>query len=495
MQITSRKTRTPRLSINEEALQACQKALELKDKGDYANAQKAMRHFWKRIGQRPDTGGLQPPVAAEVLLCVGILSCWIGGTDQNRKAQETAKNLITESITYFESVADTKKVAAARSELAFCYWYEGSLDEARIMFAEALQKLTVQGNTRARALFGSALVEWSASRYKDALTILRDNAQLFAKINNHAHKAAYHNLIAMLLREFAKSESNNDYLRQAVDEYQQADHHLKLVRNVQFRANIKNNLGNVFCQLRRFKDAHKYLNEARRLALSVRDKVLAAQFDDSRALAFIAENRFEKAESVARGAVSALRKTDRKYLLADALITHGMALARMSQTERAQFAFQKAIEVANEVGASNRAGLAALTLLEEVEDLSRKDLEAAFIKARRWLADSQSRDVLVRVNKAAEKVVLALGAELSDEGATEILLTTQIELQEEVLKYERELIRRALAKVNGRVTRAASLLGLSHQGLAYVIRSRHPELLKERSPIYPRPNRKRVIDN
>ena len=56
----------------------------------------------------------------------------------------------------------------------------------------------------------------------------------------------------------------------------------------------------------------------------------------------------------------------------------------------------------------------------------------------------------MRVNKAAEKVVLALGAELSDEAATEILLTTQIELQEEVLKYERELIKRALAKVNGR---------------------------------------------
>ena len=140
-----------------------------------------MQQFWKRIGQRPDTGGLQPPVAAEVLLCVGILSCWIGGTEQNKQAQETAKNLITESITYFDSIGDIKKVAAARSELAFCYWYEGSLDEARIMFAEALEKLTVQGNTRARALFGSALVEWSASRHKDALAILRDSTQLFAK--------------------------------------------------------------------------------------------------------------------------------------------------------------------------------------------------------------------------------------------------------------------------------------------------------------------------
>ena len=35
-------------------------------------------------------------------------------------------------------------------------------------------------------------------------------------------------------------------------------------------------------------------------------------------------------------------------------------------------------------------------------------------------------------------------------------------------------------EVNSSVTRAAALLGLSHQGLAYLIQSRHPDLLKER---------------
>lgn len=489
MKITSRKITAPPQPANEAAWQGCQKALELKDKGDYRGAQEALHRFWKRIGDRPDTTGLQPDMAAEVLLCVGILSCWIGGTDQNKEAHETAKNLITESITYFESVGDIKKVTTARTELAFCYWYEGGLNEARTMFAEALEKLTVLGNTRARALFGSALVEWSASRYKDALTILKDNAHLFARINSNAHKAAYHNLIAMILRELAKTENKHDYLRKAISEYEQADRILKLVHNLSFRANVKNNVGNVLRQLRRFKEAYMYLDEARRLAVSARDRVLVAQFDDSRALALIAEKRYEEAEPFARGAVLTLTKTDRKCLLADALITHGIALARLKRTEQAQFALQRAIEVACEVDALNKAGMAALTLIEEVADLSRQDFQAAFIKARRWLADSQSKDILVRVNKAAEKVVLALGGELSDEAATEILLTTQIELQEEVLKYERSLIRQALAKVNGSVTYAASLLGLSHQGLAYVIQSRHKELLTERSPIRRRAKR------
>jgi molybdenum-dependent DNA-binding transcriptional regulator ModE len=51
------------------------------------------------------------------------------------------------------------------------------------------------------------------------------------------------------------------------------------------------------------------------------------------------------------------------------------------------------------------------------------------------------------------------------------------------LKFEGGLIRQALAQANGSVTRAASLLSMSYQALAYVIQSRHKDLLKERSPV------------
>ena len=38
---------------------------------------------------------------------------------------------------------------------------------------------------------------------------------------------------------------------------------------------------------------------------------------------------------------------------------------------------------------------------------------------------------------------------------------------------QRKLISEALAKVNGRVSYAAKLLGIGYQGLAYIIESRH----------------------
>jgi tetratricopeptide (TPR) repeat protein len=246
---------------------------------------------------------------------------------------------------------------------------------------------------------------------------------------------------------------------------------------------VKNNVGNLLRQLSRFKEAHKYVAEARRLAVRVRDKVGTAQFDDTRAQVLLAEKRFKEAEAVAKSAVRVLEKSGHQCLLADALITHGIALARLKQTDRAQFTFQKAIEVAHQVGALNKAGLAALTLIEELDELAPETLYAAYDRASEWLAKSQSQDLLLRLNGAARKVFSILRGVLEAEAATEAILNKPCDLQSEVLKFEGSLIRQALAQANASVTRAASLLGMSYQGLAYVIGSRHKDLLKERSPV------------
>lgn len=492
MRITSPKLHTSNLTRNAEVSLRCQKALEQKDAGNYHGAQEVMRPLWKRLGDRPDTTGLHQEVEAELLLCVGILTCWIASKDQSREGQETAKNLISESIAFYESINDVKKVAAARIELAYCYWYEGELNEARIFFTEAIEKLTVEGNTRARALVGLAIVEWSAARYDDALSLLTDNAPLFKKITSHSTKAIYHNQLAMVLREIAKSENKMDLLQQAVSEYKEADSHLKLTRNTFFRADLNNNVGNVLRQLNHIKEAHKYLAEARRLAVSVRDKLRVAQIDETRAQVFIAERKFKEAEPVARSVVAILSKTDRKALLADALITHGIILARMNQAERALFSFQNAIESACHVGALTKAGLASLSIVEEIEHLSSKEMQSAFLKACQWLSECQSKELLLRLNQAAVKVISYVSGELGAEVDQETLPTKSPDLRKTVLQYERSLIRQALTRVNGSVTRAAAFVGLSHQGLAYIIQSRHPDLLKERSPIHRRRPRKRL---
>lgn len=488
VKITSPKLDTSHLSANEEALVRCQAALELKDKGDYKGTQDVMRPLWN-FGERPGITELHPPVMAEVLLCAGILTGWIGSKNQIEGAQETAKDLITESIDLYESLGDVRRISAARAELAYCYWREGALNEARIIFNEALFKLSTPGNTRARALLRLAILEWSATRYSESFNILTENAALFKRVNNPAIRGAYHSQLAMVLRKLATSEKREDYLQRAITEYKEADYNFKLAKNIIFLANVKNNVGNLLRQLCRFKESHKYLEEARRLMVSVRDKVEIAQIDDTRAQVLIAEKKFAEAERVARGAVSSLNKSGRQCLLADALITHGIAMARMGDAERAQAVFERAVEVAHQVGALNNAGLAALTLIEELDHVATETLCLAFDRASDWLEDSQSEDLLRRVNKAARKVFARLHGQLEPEEALEALKNTPPDLHAQVLNYERTLIRHALARANGRITQAASLLGVSYQGLGYIIGARHKDLLKERSPFRPRARR------
>ena len=488
MRTTSPKLDTSHLTANAEASLRCQTALELRDRSEYDAAREVMAPLWSGIGHRPKTEGLHATVIPEVLFDYGdsYRLAW-HLVIEIKEADDYARDLITESIALYEALGDSKKVAEARTELASCYWRAGDNDDARIWFSTALERLTTEGNTRANALLGLSVVEWSASRYDESWRILTSNATLFKKITNHTLKGYYHNQSAMTLRALATERKRNDYFQRAIKHYEEADYHFTLARNTVYRAHVKNNVGYLLFKLSRFRKAHEYLDQARRLLVTVRDKVRVGQVDDTRAQVFIAQHKYAEAEVTARNAVSSFRKAGRECFLAEALVTHGIALARLTKTVRAQAALKEAVEVAHRVGALNQAGIGALTLIEEIEQLPLELLLSAYDKASEWLAEVQSAGLLARLNQAARKVITRLRSEKRLEGAD--VLFKGLYFPDEVLKFERSLIRGALAEVNGSVTYAASLLGISYQRLARIIEKRHPDLLKERSPVRRRPRK------
>ena len=492
MRIALSKSDLSHMTPNERALFRCERALELKDKGDYTGAQAVMGSLWKRVGEHPNTEGLHPSVAAEVLFCAGILTRFIGARDEIKEANEWARDLLTESITYHESVQDAFKIAAVRAELAWCYWRAGALDEARIWFTEALKKLTTEGNTRANALLGLSVVEWSASRFKESLRVLNENATLFKKITNHCLKGIYHMQVALALRNLAKPENKAHEFRRVIQEYEEADAHFKIAQNRLYRAHVKNNISYVFRELSRFREAHECLDHARRLTVSARNKVRTAQVDESRAQLFIAEGKYVEAESAARQASRSFEKSGHQCFLAEALTTHGIALARLGKTERAQFTIQQAIEIAHQAGSLNQAGIAALTLIEEIDNVSADMLCGAYEQASEWLAEAQIEGLLLRFKKAGDKLAAKVRSEATT-SATEALLKRK-NRKDELLEVEKRRIRKALAEANGSVTYAAPLLGMTYPGLIYIIRSRHPDLLKERSPVRQRKRKKAKRD-
>jgi tetratricopeptide (TPR) repeat protein len=479
----------PNLSPNEQAIIRCQASLEAKEIGDYEVARQAMGNLWSRVGDQPKVKGLARDVAAEVLLVVGTLTGWIGSKNNVEGAQETAKNIISQSINLYQSLGDRRKVAEARSELAYCYWREGSIDEARIMLNEALERLTIESNTRAKALIRLSIVEWSSMRYSDALRILLDNSSLFQKIPSRACKGAYHNQLAMVFNCLAVSENRKDYIEQAITEYEEAEYHFKAIRSIAFRSSVLDNLGFLYYKLSRFNRAHEYLSQSHRLAKSVKDSRRVAIVEETQARVFIAEGKLKEAERVIRSAISILEKTGQQSLLAEALTTCGVVLSRSGSHEASRLTLERAIEVAHVIGALDKTGLAALTMVEELSDyLPLETLRAVYSRADQWLSTAQDQDTVRRMKQAASKLVTMHMSVV--ELAPKTRAKSQLSLPDEMLNHERQMIREALIKGNKRVTRAAELLGITHQALSYIIGARHPNLIKERSPIHHRPKKK-----
>jgi tetratricopeptide (TPR) repeat protein len=427
------------LTPDERAELRCQAAKHFEDVGQYEAAREALGELWQRIGEHPNITGLEPSIAGEVLLRAGVLTGWIGSKQQITEAQEIAKNLISESIGIFESLSYGKKILEGQNELALCYWRECRYSEARLILKNVLARLTTASELKARAILRSAIVECSAGCYQDALKILLDAAPLFEKITNHTVKGSYHNQLAMIYRALAEA-GKREYLDHAFIEYTAASFHFEEAKHKQYLANVENNLGSLYFTANRFKEAHHHLEYTRLLMESLKDRVGAARVNETRARVFLTQGRIAQAEKAARSAVRVLEQSQH-HALAEALITHGRAQARLGRMEHARLTLYRALEISEQSGALTRAGEAALAIIRE------------------------------------------LGGPLEEVQA----LSEKLPLLEELKRYEHALIKQALINGGGSITQAARLLGTSHQHLIYLIEKKHKDLLALRSRPIRRP--------
>lgn len=398
-----------KLNYAERILLRCQLAKELEDAGNYEAARSAMGELWQHVGNRPSLNGLISEVAAEVLLRTGTLSGWIGSANQIEGAQEIAKDLISESITKFEALQKVEKVAEARVDLAICYWREGAFDEARVMLREVLNLLANKNSEQeARALVNSAVVEISLNRFNDAFRILMKAAPLFVTSQNHAAKGRFHLQLALVLKKLGFSENREDYTDRALVEYSAASYHLEQAGHTRYRARVENNLGFLLLTLGKFIEAHEHLNRARLLFASLKDSGSTAQVDDTRARVLVAQGRNADAEKVVRAAVRTLEKGDEQSLLAEALTTQGVALARLGRFEEARLTLQRAGDVAERAGDVESAGVAAVTMIEELAgQLTAEEVADFYARADQLLEKSQQQETLARLRACARRVLEA----------------------------------------------------------------------------------------
>ncbi|HTG91826.1 MAG TPA: helix-turn-helix domain-containing protein [Pyrinomonadaceae bacterium] len=481
---------SPRLGELDTILSRCEAAKELEEAGEFQAAREALGDLWRGLGVRPATDNSPTEIKAELLLRTGTLTGWLGSANQISGAQESAKDLISESAALFEQLGLNEKVAEARVDLAICYWREGGLDEARVTLRSALDSLgDLESEQRLRALLNTAIIEQVATRYNEALRIYREAAPLFDTSTNNSLKGKFHNSFAIVLKGLGLSQDREDYIDNALVEFAAARFHFEQAGHKRFRARVENNEGFLFASLGRFKEAYEHLDRARALHLSVGDHGGAAGAGDTRAQALLLEGKNEVAEKTARAAVRSLERGGEQSILAEALTTHGKALARLNQYEAAKKALDRAIEVAQVAGDPDAGGIAALTVIEELgQQVSAEALHEYYLSAESSLASSQHRQIRSRLGECARRLVSSAWSN-DNKGETEkarsapVVISESYSLETEVLRYEANLIRQALETSGGSVTRAARMLGVTHQGLAFILNGRHKDLLSIRTPV------------
>jgi CheY-like chemotaxis protein len=297
----------------------------------------------------------------------------------------------------------------------------------------------------------------------------------------------------------------SDYLDRALIEYSAASFHFEQAGNERYLARVENNLGYLFFTIGRYKDSHSHLDRARHLFLKLKDVGTAAQVDDTRARALLAQGHVAEAERLVRSAVKVLERGGQQALLAEALTTQGVALARLGNHPRARALLERAIEVAETTGDLEGAGRAKLSIIEELEEkIPAKELVSIYRSAIELLKNSQDPTMGKRLIACADKLLDTKGR-LEAEGLESQEHTWEgFSFKQHIHNGERAVIERALRDTGGSVTRAARLLGFRHhQSLIHLINSRHKDLLKTRSTVRkrrrhlfspPKETKKKVIE-
>jgi tetratricopeptide (TPR) repeat protein len=467
----------PSLTADERVLLRCAVASDLIHKGQYEAAREALGELWLGVGQRPPVRKLPPAVDAEVLLQCGTLTGWLGSVRNVSGAQEQAKDMLSEAERKFRSQGMLKKASEAQYELGMCYWRLGAYDESRLVMLEALKPLADSDvELKAKILIRRTVVEVWENRYHEALNILKEAEPVFSSAND-ALKGRWHGQRALVLDKLATAEGNADRFDRAIIEYTAAIYHYEQARHERYCGNNLNNLAMLFYKLGRYRDAHEHLDRAQLIFTRLKDTGNSAQVDETRARVLVAEKKYKDADRILADVIKTFDAGGESALLADALTLQGIVWARRGVFDNSVSILRQAIRVAQDSGALTSAGLAALTLIEEhgaTPRLSESELVKVYARADELLKGTQDAEDITRLRACARAVIKRLsGLELRDKNFS---------FYSAVRGYEARLIEQALAEVEGSVSRAAKILGLSHQTLGYLLKNRHKKLADKRTP-------------
>ena len=466
-----------------EHTEFCNRARQLEESGEYENAAIALDDIWRGVGVKPKLKNFPNALEADILVRIGTLTGWLGSAGQIEGAQERAKDLISAGIHLYEEVDDIEKIADSQSELGVCYWREGAFDEAENFFTDALEKAPQESfSLRGKIMLKLVNTAISKREYDVAISVLREAESVIKSQDDQLLKGKLHFNQALISKLLYEENGDLKLAEKAVDLYFEASSFYRKANSVRFEAIVENNLGELFLSINKLKDAHLHLDKAINLFTISNDFGRLASVFDTKARVFLAEKQFADAERFARKSVSLFMRGDEYFSLAESLTTLGTIFARQKAFADAKESFERAIGAAEFMNDSVNLGLALLAQIEELKAvLSAEERTSLYSRTVELLGDSKQASIISRLKNA----------ELICQDPNAKSKWDDFVLSEKVLDFEAKYIRDALSETGGRVTKAAELLGLSHQNLSLLLKSRHIDLASAKRPRKKRSDRKR----
>ena len=474
-----------RITYSQEHIEFCLKAKMLEDSGEYEAAAEALGVLWLGIGERPDIEEFPAIERAEILVRVGSLTGWLGSSNQVEGSQEAAKDLIGEGVRIFNEFEIWDKFAESQSDLGVCYWREGAYPEAQNYYQDALDKVSAESYAlRGKILLRLINVAISTKDYQNALSLLKEAKPLIETYGDNLLQGKFYFHRALVFRRLFEEENNFNFVEKAAKDYKKASYYYGQANHQRYEAIVENNLGFLFLSVSKCEDAHNHLDNAVNLFGVFKDSGRVASVFDTKARVFLEQNKLIEAELFAKKSVELFSKGDEYSSLSESLTTLGTVLARQKSYTEATEAFENACRKAEYNEDKENAGLAVLAQIEEMQTvLSEEEKIELYERATNFLASTKSLKTSKRLFDAAK--ICQLEEVKSD--------WEDFNLIDTVKNYEAKFIKRALFETDGKVTKAAELLGISHQQLSLLLKKRHKELAPVKTPRSRRSDRKKVI--
>jgi hypothetical protein len=270
-------------------------------------------------------------------------------------------------------------------------------------------------------------------------------------------------------------------LDRALIENTAAAFHFGQAGHKRYLARVENNIGSLLLQFGRHHEALAHLDRARATQIALKDTGTAAQTNESRARVFLTMGRNSEAERAAFSAVTVLERGGEAALLAEALTAQGIARARLGRFQSAREILLRAARTVEMAGDRETAGAIYLTAIEELHGFY-PAAEVAGLYGEADVRLNSTSEYLSRLRSCA-KITLDVFQSQTGSGNDSLVSGSY---RDEVKRFEADLIKRALDQSSGSVTRAAQALGVSHQALSELIKTRHRSLQSARTPRKPR---------